>query len=266
MIKLAISGATGKMGQALVRSLAVQGQHKCSLATVLHHSDSQVLGQDSGLLSGAEANGIPIATLAAAPPFDVLIDFTQPAATAAHLDHCISQNIPLVIGTTGFDSAQLKELEAAAKSIPVLLAPNTAVGVNLCLALLEQAAKAVGGQADIEIIETHHRNKVDSPSGTALKMGQVIAATLNRDLQQCAVYGREGNLGVRDAEEIGISSIRAGDVIGDHTVVFALAGERIEITHKASNREIYADGALRAAAWLARQDPGWYTMQDVLGL
>jgi 4-hydroxy-tetrahydrodipicolinate reductase len=172
----------------------------------------------------------------------------------------------MVIGTTGLDKTALQKMNKAAESIPIVYAPNTSIGVNLCLRLLRTAATVLGDSVDIEVIETHHRNKIDAPSGTALKMGQVVADALNRDLDECAIYGREGQTGIRDRKTIGFESIRAGDVVGEHTVLFAAEGERIEITHKASNRMIYAKGAVRASRWVEQQKPGLYSMQDVLGL
>ena len=184
----------------------------------------------------------------------------------AHLDLCLSGGKLLVIGTTGFDAGQRRRIEDAAREIPVVLAPNMSVGVNLCFKLLEQAARVLGGDCDIEIIEAHHRHKQDAPSGTALKMGEVIAGTLGRDLAQCAVYGRQGRVGERDRRTIGFETIRAGDIVGDHTALFAGAGERIEITHRSSSRMTYAGGAVRAALWLADKPPGLYDMGDVLDL
>lgn len=266
---IALAGATGRMTAEILRAL--YGSKEYQLKAVYHRRESAELERDSGLVSGGEANGVHVSALSdldgtATIKYQVLIDFTQPQATMDYLRHCVQHSVAIVIGTTGFDVQQLAEIAEAGKQIPVLLAPNTALGVNLCFGLLQQAATAIGEAADIEIIETHHRNKVDSPSGTALKMGEVIAHQLGRDLNQHAVFAREGHIGQRDRETIGFSSIRAGDVIGEHTVLFALDGERIEITHKASNRGIYANGALRAAKWLSTQSAGVFSMQDVLGL
>ncbi|MGD2056206.1 MAG: 4-hydroxy-tetrahydrodipicolinate reductase, partial [Gammaproteobacteria bacterium] len=198
--------------------------------------------------------------------FDVLIDFTRPEVTLANLEVCHAAGRRMVIGTTGFSEPQRAQLAGAAGDMAMVLAPNMSVGVNLCLKLLDMAARVLGDSVDIEVIEAHHRHKVDAPSGTALRMGEVIAAALGRDLKTCAVYGREGHTGERDRKTIGFETIRAGDIIGDHTVLFAGSGERVEITHKASSRMTFANGAVRAAAWLMAQEPGLYDMQDVLGL
>jgi 4-hydroxy-tetrahydrodipicolinate reductase len=198
--------------------------------------------------------------------FDVLIDFTNPASTMQHLDFCEPAGKSIVIGTTGFTDEQKLAIEKAGKKIPVVFAPNMSVGVNLCFKLLEQAAKVIGEDSDVEIIEAHHRHKKDAPSGTALKMGEVVADALGRNLSDVAVYGREGNIGERDKNTIGFESIRAGDIVGDHTVMFAGEGERIEITHKSNSRMNYASGSVKAALWLRDKKAGLYDMQDVLGL
>jgi 4-hydroxy-tetrahydrodipicolinate reductase len=198
--------------------------------------------------------------------FDVLIDFTAPEASLAHLDLCRANGKRMVIGTTGFSDEQKQQIEAASKDIAVVFAPNMSIGVNLCLKLLDTAARVLGDTVDIEVIEAHHRHKVDAPSGTALRMGEVVADALGRDLKECAVYGREGITGARDRGTIGFETIRAGDIVGDHTVMFATEGERVEITHKASSRMTFASGAVRAAAWVSSKGEGLYDMQDVLGL
>jgi 4-hydroxy-tetrahydrodipicolinate reductase len=198
--------------------------------------------------------------------FDVLIDFTRPEPTLAHLEICRQAGRRMVIGTTGFSDEQKERIATAAQDIAIVFAPNMSVGVNLCLKLLDMAARVLGEDVDVEIIEAHHRYKVDAPSGTALRMGEVVAAALGRDLKSCAVYGRQGHTGERDRKTIGFETIRAGDIVGDHTVLFAGSGERVEITHKASSRMTFANGALRAAAWLTQQDAGLFDMQDVLGL
>lgn len=205
----------------------------------------------------------PAAQVAA---FDVLIDFTRPEGTLAHLEICRKAGRAMVIGTTGFTEAQKQTIREAAKEIPVVFAPNMSVGVNLCLKLLDLAARVLGDEVDIEVIEAHHRHKVDAPSGTALRMGEVVAEALGRDLAQCAVYGREGHTGERERKTIGFETIRAGDIVGEHTVMFAGIGERVEITHKASSRMTFAKGAVRAAAWLKGRSAGLYDMQDVLDL
>jgi 4-hydroxy-tetrahydrodipicolinate reductase len=198
--------------------------------------------------------------------FDVLIDFTRPEPTLANLEICRQAGRRAVIGTTGFSEQEKAQIKAAAQDIGVVFAPNMSVGVNLCLKLLDVAARVLGDEVDIEVIEAHHRHKVDAPSGTALRMGEVVAEALGRDLKDCAVYGREGHTGERDRKTIGFETIRAGDIVGDHTVLFAGTGERIEITHKASSRMTFANGAVRAASWLTGQKTGLYDMRDVLGL
>jgi 4-hydroxy-tetrahydrodipicolinate reductase len=265
-IRLAIAGAAGRMGRALIE--ASQQAAGMQTTVALEHAGHAALGGDAGVLAGLGELGVPVsADLAAATgAFDVLIDFTRPEATVAHLAVCRAAGRRLVIGTTGLSEAQKATVQAAAAEIPIVLAPNMSVGVNLCLKLLGLAARVLGDDVDIEIIEAHHRHKVDAPSGTALRMGEVVAEALGRDLGTCAVYGREGVTGERDRKTIGFETIRAGDIVGEHTVLFAGAGERIEITHKASSRMTFAGGAVRAAAWLMDRDAGLYDMQDVLGL
>lgn len=264
MVKIAIPGAAGRMGQELARACQAAAGVEIGAASEL--PGSKAIGRDSGEVAGIEATGVVIEEALAAGEFAVLIDFTRPAATLAHLDACVAADRAIVIGTTGFSADEKEQITAAAKQIPVVFAPNMSVGVNLCFKLLAIAAEVLGDSVDIEIIEAHHRHKVDAPSGTALGMGEVIAGALGRDLQQCAIYGREGQTGERDRSTIGFSTIRAGDIVGEHTAMFAADGERIEITHKASSRSTFANGAVRAAKWLAEQPPGLYTMQDVLGL
>jgi 4-hydroxy-tetrahydrodipicolinate reductase len=263
--RVAIAGAGGRMGRMLVTLLA---EHPgLVLSAALEHPSSPHLGTDAGLLAGVKASGVaitadPAAALAAS---DVLIDFTVPESTLAHLELCRKCGTRIVIGTTGFGDAVAKIRQAAA-DVPIMFAPNMSVGVNLCFKLLDLTARVLGDDFDVEIIEAHHRHKIDAPSGTAVRMGEVLAAALGRDLETCAVYGREGRTGARDRKTIGFETIRGGDIVGDHTVLFAGDGERIEITHKASDRSTFAAGALRAAGWLAAQGPGLYDMQDVLGL
>jgi 4-hydroxy-tetrahydrodipicolinate reductase len=264
MVKIAIPGAAGRMGQELVK--VCQDATGVEAGAATEHPDSKAMGRDSGEIAGIDANGILIGETSSPESFDVLIDFTRPQPAMDHLDYCVLHNKAMVIGTTGFSAEEKQRITEAAKSIPVVFAPNMSVGVNLCFKLLATAAKVLGDSVDIEIIEAHHRHKVDAPSGTALGMGEVIAEALDRNLDECAVYGREGNTGERDRTTIGFSTIRAGDIVGEHTVMFASEGERIEITHKASSRATFANGAVRAAKWLAAQPPGLYTMQDVLGL
>ncbi|CAL1240141.1 4-hydroxy-tetrahydrodipicolinate reductase [Candidatus Methylocalor cossyra] len=264
MIRIGIVGAAGRMGQALVRTCAGHA----TLAAATEHPASPALGRDAGEVAGLPKLGVPIvADLGAVlQGVDVVIDFTRPEATLATLALCAQQGKPLVIGTTGFSAGQRRQIAQEAERIPVVLAPNMSVGVNLCLKLLEIAARVIGDSCDIEIIEAHHRHKVDAPSGTALRMGEVIAAALGRNLEQCAVFARHGHTGERDPKSIGFSVIRAGDIVGQHTVLFAEEGERLEITHTASSRDNFAKGALRAALWLRARAPGLYDMEDVLEL
>ena len=264
-LRIAIAGASGRMGRMLIE--AVLDAPDCALAGALDVPGHAQLGQDAGAFLGRAA-GVRISDDldAVLDASEVLIDFTRPEATLAHLHACAGRGVALVIGTTGFSAGQKAEIGAAAQRTPVFLAPNMSVGVNVVLRLLEQAAKAFSHGYDIEIIEAHHRNKVDAPSGTALQMGEVVAKALGRQLADNAVFGRQGVTGVRDPSTIGFATVRGGDIIGDHTVLFAGIGERIEITHRSSSRATYAQGSLRAARFLARSAPGLYDMNDVLGL
>jgi 4-hydroxy-tetrahydrodipicolinate reductase len=267
MTRIAITGAAGRMGRSLIE--AVHNTDGLELTVALEHPDSSLLGSDAGDLAGLGRLGVVLGAdlSAVSEEFDVLIDFTRPEPTLANMSICRSAGRRMVIGTTGFSEEQKLEIAAAANDIGVVFAPNMSVGVNLCLKLLDMTARVLGDEVDIEVIEAHHRHKVDAPSGTALRMGEVVAAALGRDLASCAVFGREGHTGERDRRTIGFETIRAGDIVGDHTVLFAGAGERVEITHKASSRMTFANGAVRAAAWLmARQVTGLFDMQDVLGL
>ena len=265
MIKIAITGAAGRMGKTLLEAVKQTEGVKTSVA--LERPGSSLVGVDAGELAGIGKLDVSVVDdITAADAFDVLIDFTRPEVTLANLAVCRSRGSAMVIGTTGFSDEQKAELADAAKDIPIVFAPNMSVGVNLCLKLLEMAAKVLGDTVDIEVIEAHHRHKMDAPSGTALRMGEVVADALGRDLKECAVYGREGVTGERDRKTIGFETIRAGDIVGDHTVLFAGDGERVEITHKASSRMTFANGAVRAAQWLASRKAGLYDMQDVLGL
>jgi len=248
MVRIAIPGAAGRMGQELVRTCQSTSGVETGAAT--EHPDSTAIGRDSGEVAGIDATGILIEKTSDPEVFDVLIDFTRPEPAMNHLNHCLKHNKAMVIGTTGFSVEEKEQIAAAAKQIPVVFAPNMSIGVNLCFKLLATAAEVLGDSVDIEIIEAHHRHKVDAPSGTALGMGAVIADALGRNLEDCAVYGREGHTGERDRTTIGFSTIRAGDIVGEHTVMFASEGERIEITHKASSRATFANGAVRAAKWL----------------
>jgi 4-hydroxy-tetrahydrodipicolinate reductase len=266
MIQLGIVGAAGRMGQTLIKaSLETEG---VALAAAIERPGAAALGRDAGEAAGLSRCGVSIGDDLAAvlDAVDVLIDFTSPEATLAHLALCRSHGKRLVIGATGFSPEQRAQVQAAAQDIAIVMAPNYSVGVNLSLKLLEIAAQVMGDYTDIEIIEAHHRHKVDAPSGTALRMGEVVAQALGRDLRECAVYGREGVTGARSRQTIGFSTIRAGDIVGEHTVMFADEGERLEITHKASSRMTFAKGAVRAALWLQGQAKGLYDMRDVLGL
>ncbi len=265
-MRVAVVGAAGRMGKNLIQ--AVCNTEGLELAAATERPDSSLIGSDAGELAGVGRLGVPLShsLVKVVDQFDLVIDFTSPEATMIHLDICREHGKKLVIGTTGLDEDQKARVREAAGEIAIVFAPNMSVGVNLCFKLLELAARVMGEGSDIEIIEAHHRHKVDAPSGTALRMGEVIADTLGRDLQKVAVYGRQGHTGPRDPETIGFETIRAGDVVGEHTVWFATEGERVEITHKASSRMTFANGAARAAAWLAGQEQGLFDMQDVLGL
>lgn len=264
-LKIAVAGASGRMGQMLVQ--AVLAADDLALSGALDIAGSPHLDQDAAAALG-QRSGVRITAdlrqgLAGA---DVLIDFTRPEGTMAHLAVCRELGVKLVIGTTGFDEAQKAQIAQAARDIAIVMAPNMSVGVNVTLKLLEMAAQALSTGYDIEIIEAHHRHKVDAPSGTALKMGEVIAQAIGRDLKECAVYERYGHTGERDPSTIGFSTIRGGDIVGDHTVLFAGTGERIEVTHKSSSRATYAQGSLRASRFLAGRASGLFDMFDVLGL
>ena len=263
--KIAVAGASGRMGQMLID--AVGAADDCTLTGALDVAGSASIGQDAGTYSGRQT-GVLITddVRQALAGSQVLIDFTRPEGTMAHLQVCRALGVALVIGTTGFSAAQKEEIAAASADIAIVMAPNMSVGVNVTLKLLELAAKALSTGYDIEIVETHHRHKVDAPSGTALKMGEVIAGALGRSLEECAVYGRQGITGERDPSSIGFAAVRGGDVVGDHTVLFAGTGERVEISHKSSSRTNYAQGSLRAVRYLAAQPRGLFDMFDVLGL
>ena len=264
MIKIAIPGAAGRMGQMLVRTLAAYDG--LELGTASEHPDSPAQGRDAGEVAGIDALGVTVDRRLAPDDFDILIEFTRPEPALVHLELCQVAGKGMVIGTTGFGEADKERIRQAAKEIPIVFAPNMSIGVNLCFKLLDTAARVLGDSVDIEIIEAHHRHKVDAPSGTALGMGEVVASALGRKLDECAIYGREGITGERDRSTIGFSTIRAGDIVGDHTVMFVADGERVEISHKASSRATFANGAVRAASWLADKAPGLYSMQDVLEL
>ncbi len=263
---ISVTGAAGRMGRSLIE--AVTQEPNARLVAALEHVDSALLSRDAGEVAGIGTVGVELMAdvEAAVAASEVLIDFTRPAVTLENLEYCRRSGTRMVIGTTGFSDEEKGIIAAAAKEIAVVLAPNMSVGVNLCFRLLDIAARVLGNEVDIEVIEAHHRHKVDAPSGTALRMGEVVAAALGRDLKACAVYGREGITGERDRGTIGFETIRAGDIVGEHTVLFADIGERVEITHKASSRLTFANGAVRAAGWIMSQPNGLFDMQDVLGL
>ena len=263
--RVAVAGASGRMGRMLIE--AIRASDDCVLAGALDVAASPGVGSDATAFLG-HASGVAITADIATglQNADVLIDFTRPEGTLAHLAVCAEHGVKAVIGTTGFTDEQKAEIAAFAKRTAIVMAPNMSVGVNVTLKLLQMAAKAMSEGYDIEIIEAHHRHKVDAPSGTALKMGEVIAEAMGRDLKECAVYARHGVTGERDPSSIGFSAIRGGDIVGDHTVLFAGVGERIEISHKSSNRSGYAQGSLRAVQFLTQHPTGMFDMFDVLGL
>ena len=263
-MRIAIAGAGGRMGQMLID--AVLNADGLQLTVALGRKGSASLGQDAGAPLGQQTGVAITDDLAALTNADCLIDFTRPEGTLHHLELAKAASCGMVIGTTGFSAEGKAAIAAAAESIPVVFAPNMAIGVNAVFKLLEVAARILSEGYDVEVIEAHHRLKIDAPSGTALRMGEVVARELGRDLETCAIYGREGVTGERDAQTIGFSTIRGGDIVGDHTVLFAGIGERIEITHKSSSRMPYASGSLRAARFIAGRKAGLFDMQDVLGL
>jgi 4-hydroxy-tetrahydrodipicolinate reductase len=257
-MKVAIAGAGGKMGRALIE--AVQADASLELAAAFDVAGSPALGADlGGVTVGSDVR-------AAVSAADLLIDFTRPEGTLAHLDACVESGKSMVIGTTGFSAAQLSRIRDGAKRIAIVLSPNFAVGVNVVFQLAETAAKALGDSYDVEIIEAHHRQKVDAPSGTALMLGKLVADALGRNLDEVASHGREGDVGARPPKQIGFHAIRGGDIVGEHTVVFAGAGERVEVAVRSQSRLTYATGALRAAKFLQGKKNGLYDMKDVLGL
>lgn len=264
-IAVCVAGASGRMGRTLIE--AVNQAPAMRLAAALEQAGNAHIGRDAGELVGA-ALGVNITDQidAALGVSDVIIDFTRPEGTLAHLAACRARGVKAVVGTTGFSPEQKQKILDASQTVAIMFAPNMSVGVNVCLKLLDLAARVLNEGYDIEIVEAHHRHKVDAPSGTALRMGEVVAQALGRDLAQCAVYGREGVTGERNANTIGFATMRGGDIVGDHTVMFAGIGERVEITHKASSRMTFAQGALRAARFLMGKTNGLYDMQDVLGL
>lgn len=264
--RIAITGAIGRMGKILIE--AVVAAEGAELAAAIVLPDSTLIGADAGEMAGVGKLGVSIVgnLKEVITHFDVLIDFTAPAATLANAALCAAHGKPMVIGTTGFTDEQKQALVEYQKIVPMCIATNYSTGVNLCFKLLDMAARVLGEDVDIEIIEAHHRHKVDAPSGTALSMGEVVANATGRELSKVAVYGREGQTGARERSTIGFATVRGGDVVGDHTVMFLADGERVEITHRASSRLSFARGAVRAAGWIGSQAPGLFDMQDVLGL
>ena len=264
-LRIAVTGASGRMGQMLVE--AVLASSDCELCGALERHDSPALGQDASAFLGRPC-GIAITAdlVSGLSGAQILIDFTRPAGTLAHLAACKELGLKAVIGTTGFSEAQKAEIAGHARSMGIVLAPNMSVGVNVMLKLLDTAARALNTGYDVEVIEAHHRHKVDAPSGTALAMGEVVAAALGRELKDCAIYARQGHTGEREPTSIGFATVRGGDIVGDHTVLFAGTGERIEITHRNASRTTYAQGSLRAARFLAGCGAGLYGMDDVLGM
>ena len=264
-MRIAVTGAAGRMGKTLIEM--IHAADDLALGAAFERADSPVLGFDAGELIGAGVLGVEVgADLGAAlDNFDLLIDFSIPQATLTALPLLVKGGKKLVIGTTGFDAEGQAAIEAAAEKIAILKAPNMSVGVNVVFKLIEQAAAVLGDDVDVEVIEAHHRHKIDAPSGTAVRMGEILAETLGRNLEHDAIYGREGETGERQRRTIGFSAVRGGDIVGDHTVLYAGTGERIEITHRAQSRANFAQGALRASRFLAAKTTGLFDMQDVLG-
>lgn len=266
MIRIAITGAGGRMGKALIEAILLT--EGAQLTAAIERPESSLVGVDAGELAGVGKNGVVVAASLASvsSQFDVLIDFSVPDATAVNAQFCAAHQKKMVIGTTGLNQEQIAQIVTAGNTSAICMASNFSTGVNLCFKLAELAAKVLGDETDIEIIEAHHRHKVDAPSGTALSLGESVAKAVGRTLADVAVYGREGQTGARNPETIGFATVRGGDIVGDHTVLFAGEGERVEITHKASSRLSFARGAVRAAKWLEQKDNGLFDMQDVLGL
>jgi 4-hydroxy-tetrahydrodipicolinate reductase len=265
MTRVAVTGAAGRMGKTLIQAL--HEAEDLTLGAALERPGLTLLGADAGELAGVGALGVALRDdlTGAADDFDALIDFSVPQATLDNVAVCEARGKALVIGTTGFDAGGLARIRQAAETIPVLMAPNMSVGVNLVFRLVELATRVLGDGVDVEIVEAHHRHKIDAPSGTALRLGEIVAGALGRDLEQVAVYGRQGTTGARQRETIGFATVRAGDIVGEHTVLYAGNGERIEITHRAESRMNFATGALRAVRFLRHRERGLYDMQDVLG-
>jgi len=268
MIKAVVTGAAGRMGSRIINVLSTS--EGIRLSGAVERKGHALVGQDScgpaGLPAGGVLTVITDDLAAALKTGDVLIDFTFPESSLEHIRTCADLGKPLVIGSTGFSKEQLDEIGQYVRKIPCVLSPNMSIGVNLCFKVLEEIARTIGDDYDMEIVEAHHRMKKDAPSGTAMKMAEIIARAVNRNLDEVGVYARKGMIGERTKKEIGIQTLRAGDIVGEHTVMFAGKGERIELTHRAHSRDTFAAGAVRAAKWLVGKKPGLYTMQDVLGL
>lgn len=265
MIRVAVAGAAGKMGRALIQ--AIDAAEELTLGAGFEHEHSSALGQDAAELAAVGASDVTVCCDASSviDDFDVVIDFTTPEATLALANTCAQANKAMVIGTTGFSVEQSQRLKAYGGQIAIFASPNMSVGVNLLFQLVARAARALGDEVDVEVIEAHHKDKVDAPSGTAVRIGEVLAEALHRDLTTDAVYGREGITGARKRSTIGFSTIRGGDIVGEHTVMFAGQGERLEITHRAQSRSNFAQGALRAVSFVIGKAPGFYSMEDLLG-
>lgn len=265
-VKIGVCGCAGRMGRMIIE--ICNNTDDIEVTAAIEHSNFPSLGMDVGELLGVDKTGVLITDdiRKVISNVDVIIDFTLASSITKNIKECVAADCKMVIGTTGLNQNDLDLIKESAKTIPIVFSPNMSIGVNLCLKLLEMTTKVIGDDSDIEIIEAHHRNKKDAPSGTAIGMGEVIAKSLDRDLKECSVYSREGIISERDKNTIGFSSIRAGDIVGEHTVIFASEGEQIEITHKATSRKIFAKGAVKAAKWLSKEEKGLHNMQDVLNI
>ena len=265
-MRVAVTGAAGRMGKTLIQ--AISSAEDLSLGAAFEHPESPAMGQDAGELAGVGRLDVAVSAdpAAALDQFDVVIDFTVPDATLKLAEACASSGCGMVVGTTGFTEPQLQQLHAIQDRVALFMAPNMSLGVNLAFKLIEMAARVLGDSVDVEVLEAHHRHKIDAPSGTAVRMGEILAEALDRDLETDAIYGREGITGARQRKTIGFSTMRGGDIVGEHTVMFAGEGERIEITHRAQSRMNFATGALTAARFIAQQPPGLYNMQQLLDL
>jgi len=265
-VRIGVCGAAGRIGKTIIE--VCHETEGVTVGAAIEYQGSPMTGVDAGAQAGLGNLGVQIVDdiTNVTDDFDVLIDFTFATSVPDNVRKCRTAGRNMVIGTTGLSDAQKKIISDAARDIAIVFAPNMSIGVNVCFKLIEMAAQVIGEDADIEIIEAHHREKKDAPSGTSLHMGEVVANALGRNLKDCAIYGREGMTGPRDKKTIGFETIRAGDIVGEHTVMFATSGERVEISHKATSRKTFAAGAVRAARWVASKKPGLYDMQDVLGL